>query len=135
MTEQVSDIPEFTGEAALTFVAKHFADTVVREQSVAGQQTLDFLDNMEAFGDSDLKEKIVAARKELEIIRSEGYYKALNNLYFEIYSKLPERYIIRLADSIEFDTAVVQVGALNGIRVQALIDDYLDGTYKAPTLQ
>lgn len=138
MAEQVTtpqDEPDFTRESALLFVAEHFASLVVREQSIAGQSTLEFLEGMEPFGDSDLKEKIATTERELKLIRSDEYHAALKNLYFEVYNQLSDKNVIRLAEDTRYDKAVVQIGALNGVRVQAVIDDFLDGTYKAPTLQ
>jgi len=138
MAEQMKTqekIPVYTAETALLSVAKHFADTIVREMSVSGQQSLEFYKGLDDFGDADLKDKVKGAEKELEVIRSPEFYKQLNNLYYEVYSALPDQYIIKYAQEIDYENAVVQLGALNGQRVQSLVNDLLDGVFKAPTIQ
>lgn len=138
MAEQMKTqqkITVYNADSARLAVAKHFADTVVREMSVSGEQSLEFYKGLDDFGDADLKDKVKGAEKELEIIRSPEFYKQLNNLYYEVYVELPDQYIIRYAEEIDYENAVVQLGALNGQRVQSLVNDMLDGVYKAPTIQ
>lgn len=123
-------------QEALNYVAKELARQALRQQVTAAQQTLEFLKGIEDAGDDeDLQTKIRVADRELKVISTATYLTALENKYAEVYNELSDKHLCRFADELEYEEELVRVGALNGPKVDALVEEFLDGTYKAPTIQ
>ncbi|AXN57801.1 hypothetical protein KASHIRA_01450 [Serratia phage vB_SmaM-Kashira] len=124
-----------TRQEALNYVATELAAQAVRHQRVAAQQTLDFLSQIDPTGDPDLEKKIQMGKEELALFSSQKFLRALEYLYAEIYDGLEDKHLIRFAEEVEYELAVSTVGALNAARVGELVDQLINGTYVAPTIQ
>lgn len=123
-------------EEALNYIAKEMAYQAVRDQVATAEATFNFLKGVEGTeGDEDFQNKLRIAEKELKAVSSPAFLTALENTYAEVYNQLEDKHLLRFADELEYQQAVIQVGTLNGPRVEKLVEEFLDGTYKAPTIQ